>query len=311
MENIKLETTGQKHISTLASDIKKLITDVSNGKPAPITEDNLNKFLDNIKEAILSWNKPTVKEKYAGKLRMSIIGKPPRQLWYDKNSPKESSEDNSDVTLKFLYGHIIEHLILYLAELSGHKVEDQQKKVEIDGITGHIDSKIDGEICDVKSASPFSFKKFQSGEIVNDDPFGYHAQLSGYETAMGTKQGGFLVVDKSNGDICFYKPDDMAKPNVKNLISTLRKTLESDSPPDKCYEDKVEKNGNQTLATGCQFCIHKWECHSDSNNGKGLRVFKYANKNVFLTKIVKLPNVDEITNQYKEQLESYGKTNQA
>ena len=238
MENIKLETTGQKHISTLASDIKKLITDVSNGKPAPITEENLNRFLNSIKEALLAWNKPSVKEKYEGKLRMSVLGKPPRQLWYDKNSPKESKEDNSDMTLKFLYGHIIEHLILYLAELSGHTIEDQQKKVEIDGITGHIDSKIDGEVCDVKSASPFSFKKFASGEIVNDDPFGYHAQLSGYETAMGTKEGGFLVVDKSSGDICFYKPDDMAKPNVKSLIKDLNNALEQDTPPEKCYEYK-------------------------------------------------------------------------
>ena len=308
MENIKSETTGQKHINTLATDIKQLITDVSNGIPANITEENLNRFLNNIKEAILSWNKPSVKEKYQGKLRMSVLGKPPRQLWYDKNSPKDSSNFEADSSLKFLYGHLIEHLILFLAELSGHKVEDQQKKVEIDGITGHIDSKIDGEICDVKSASSFSFKKFESGEIVNDDPFGYHAQLSGYETAMGTKHGGFLVVDKSNGDICFYKPNDMVKPNIKNLIKTLKETLEQDTPPNKCYEDKVEKNGNQTLATGCQFCIHKWECHADSNNGQGLRVFKYANKNTFFTKIVKLPNVDEITNQYKEQLENYGKS---
>src|SRR5210317_1368603 len=295
MENIKLETTGQKHISTLVPDIKKLITDVSNGKPAPITEENLNNFLENIKEAMLAWNKPSVKEKYQGKLRMSIIGKPPRQLWYDKNSPKESKEDNSDMTLKFLYGHIIEHLILYLAELSGHKIEDQQKKVEIDGITGHIDSKIDGEICDVKSASSFSFKKFQSGEIVGDDPFGYHAQLAGYETANGTKAGGFLVVDKSTGDMCFYKPDDMAKPNVKTLIKDLKNALEQDTPPEKCYPYKEEKNGNKTLAIGCQFCPHKWECHTDANGGKGLRVFRYANKDTILADVIKLPKVDEVT----------------
>ena len=92
MANIKSETTGQKHISTLVPDIKKLITDVSNGKPAPITEENLNRFLDSIKEALLSWNKPSVKEKYEGKLRMSVLGKPPRQLWYDKNSPKEAKK---------------------------------------------------------------------------------------------------------------------------------------------------------------------------------------------------------------------------
>ena len=307
MENIKLETTGQKHISNLATDIKKLIADISNGKPANMTEENMDVFLNNIKEAMLAWNTPPVKTDKEGQLRMSVLGKPPRQLWYDKHSPKERRDDDAGLNLKFLYGHIIEHLVLYLAELAGHKIEDQQKKVEIDGITGHIDSKIDGEICDVKSASPFSFKKFQSGEIVGDDPFGYHAQLSGYETAMGTKAGGFLVVDKSSGDICFYKPDDMAKPNVKSLIKTLKSTLEQDTPPEKCYEFKTEKNGNKTLATGCMFCSHKWECHADVNDGKGLRVFKYSNKNVMLAEVVKQPNVDEITNEYKEQLKSYGK----
>lgn len=311
MENIKLETTGQKHISTLATDIKHLIANISNGKPANMTEENMNVFLNNIKEAMLAWNTPPVKTDKEGQLRMSVIGKPARQLWYDKHSPKDRKDEDAGLNLKFLYGHIIEHLILYLAELSGHKIEDQQKKVEIDGISGHIDSKIDGEICDVKSASSFSFKKFQSGEIVGDDPFGYHAQLSGYETANGTKEGGFLVVDKSSGDICFYKPEDMAKPNVKSLIKNLRSTLKKDTPPEKCYEFKTEKNGNKTLATGCMFCPHKWECHSDTNNGKGLRVFKYSNKNVMLADVVKQPLVEEITYEYEDQLKNYGKRTQA
>ena len=311
MENIKLETTGQKHISTLATDIKHLIANISNGKPANMTEENMNVFLNNIKEAMLAWNTPPVKTDKEGQLRMSVIGKPARQLWYDKHSPKDRKDEDAGLNLKFLYGHIIEHLILYLAELSGHKIEDQQKKVEIDGISGHIDSKIDGEICDVKSASSFSFKKFQSGEIVGDDPFGYHAQLSGYETANGTKEGGFLVVDKSSGDICFYKPEDMAKPNVKSLIKNLRSTLEKDTPPEKCYEFKTEKNGNKTLATGCMFCPHKWECNSDTNNGKGLRVFKYSNKNVMLADVVKQPLVEEITYEYEDQLKNYGKRTQA
>lgn len=307
MVNTKSETTGQKHISTIATDIKSLIADISNGKPANMTEENLNVFLQNIKEAMLAWNKPYNAEKYAGKLRMSILGKPSRQLWYDKFSPKDKKEENAGLNLKFLYGHIIEHLVLYLAELAGHKIEDQQMKVEIDGVTGHIDSKIDGEICDVKSASSFSFKKFQTGEIVGDDPFGYHAQLSGYETANGTKDGGFLVVDKSTGDICFYKPDDMAKPNVKTLIKDLKNTLEQDTPPEKCYPYKEEKNGNKTLAIGCQFCPHKWECHTDANGGKGLRVFRYANKDTILADVIKLPKVDEVTNEYKSRIETYGK----
>ena len=111
MENTKLETTGRKHIDTIAIDIKKLIANIANGTPAPITEENMNDFLNNVKEAMIAWNTPPKKEKYDGTLRMSILGKPARQLWYDKFSPKETKEYDASNNLKFLYGHIIEHLI--------------------------------------------------------------------------------------------------------------------------------------------------------------------------------------------------------
>ena len=305
MENIKSETTGQKRIDTVATDIKKLVANISNGKPANVTEENMDRFLKNIKEAFTSWNNP-VREK-DGKLRMSILGKPARQLWYDRFSPKKTKDYDASLNIKFLYGHILEHLLLYLVELTGHKVTDQQKKVEIDNIKGHIDAKIDGEVCDVKSASSFSFKKFKNGELVGDDPFGYHAQLSGYEEGVGTNQGGFLVMDKSSGDVCFYKPDELAKPNVPNLIKTLQDTLKRNSPPDRCYQLSETKGGNKSLPIGCQFCAHKWECYKDANDGKGLRVFKYSNRYVYLAQVNRQPNVEEITQNFSEELQTYGK----
>ena len=305
MENIKSETTGQKRIDTIATDIKNLVAGISNGKPANVTEDNMDKFLANIKEAFNSWNNP-IREK-DGKLRMSVLGKPPRQLWYDRFSPKKTKAYDASLNIKFLYGHILEHLLLYLAELTGHKVADQQKKVEIDNIKGHIDATVDGEVCDVKSASSFSFKKFKTGELVGDDPFGYHAQLSGYETGMGTNQGGFLVMDKSSGDVCFYKPDELAKPNVPNLIKTLQDTLKSKTPPDRCYQLSETKGGNKSLPIGCQYCSHKWECYKDANDGKGLRVFKYSNRYVYLAEVNRQPNVEEITKNFTEELQTYGK----
>ena len=305
MENIKSETTGQKRIDTIATDIKNLVAGISNGKPANVTEENMDKFLLNIKEAFHSWNNP-IREK-DGKLRMSVLGKPPRQLWYDRFSPKKTKDYDASLNIKFLYGHILEHLLLYLAELTGHKIADQQKKVEIDNIKGHIDATVDGEVCDVKSASSFSFKKFKTGELVGDDPFGYHAQLSGYETGMGTNQGGFLVMDKSSGDVCFYKPDELAKPNVPNLIKTLQDTLKSKTPPEKCYQLSETKGGNKSLPIGCQFCTHKWECYKDANDGKGLRVFKYSNRYVYLAEVNRQPNVEEITKNFSEELQTYGK----
>ena len=83
-----------------------------------------------------------------------------------------------------------------------------------------------------------------------------------------------IVQDKSNGDICFYKPEDLAKPDTRSLIKDLNTKLASNTPPERCYELKTEKNGNKILPVGCQFCIHKFECYADVNKGKGL---KYLN----------------------------------
>ena len=126
-----------------------------------------------------------------------------------------------------------------------------------------MDSKIDGEVVDVKTASAYSFKKFENGTLEEDDPFGYIAQLSGYEANENSNAGGFLAINKSTGQLALYRPDDLVKPNMK-------------------------------LPAGCVFCSHKVECHKDTNEGKGLRAFKYASGNIFLTRVVKEPKVNEV-----------------
>ena len=158
-----------------------------------------------------------------------------------------------------------------------------------------MDSKIDGEVVDVKTASPYAFKKFEQGTLNEDDPFGYIAQLSGYEASEKTNHGGFLAINKSTGQLAFFKPDHLMKPNVKTLITELKDKLESEQPPERCYEPVFhEKSGNKKLPAGCVFCSHKVECHKDANEGKGLRAFKYANGKVYLTHIEKEPKVEEV-----------------
>ena len=49
------------------------------------------------------------------------------------------------------------------------------------------------------------------------------------------------------------------------------------------------------LAKGCVYCRHKFECHADANDGKGLRVFKYSTGYRYLTQVPKPPNVIEVT----------------
>ena len=54
MGSIKLETTGKKHISksldTLVPDINKLLVNLVYKKKVKVTEEQLSRFLNNIKE---------------------------------------------------------------------------------------------------------------------------------------------------------------------------------------------------------------------------------------------------------------------
>jgi hypothetical protein len=170
-----------------------------------------------------------------------------------------------------------------------------QKEVEVDGIKGHMDCKIDGEVVDIKTASNFSFKKFSSGALVDDDPFGYMAQLAGYEEAEGTEDGGFFAINKETGEICLFRPGQLSKPNIRTKISNIKDSLKVDEPPAICYAAIPEgKKGNLRLASGCVYCPHKAKCWKDSNNGRGLRAFKYSNGVKYFTRVISQPNVLEI-----------------
>lgn len=229
---------------------------------------------------------------------MSNIGKGARQLWYDKNYGREETLPPSTI-FKFIYGDLIESLLLFLARLSGHSVSDRQAEVVIDGIKGHIDADIDGVTVDVKSASTHSFRnKFANGKLAENDSFGYVEQLAGYSEARDT-DGAFLAADKQNGDIAylaFSKEDLKAAVNVQERITYLKGAVESKVVPERCYNDEEEgKSGNRALGINCSYCAHKFRCWSDANGGIGLRTFAYSGGPKFLTKVAREPQVHEIT----------------
>src|SRR6056300_171813 len=113
-----------------------------------------------------------------GYLSLSSIGTPcKRKLWYRINKPTTSEPLSASMLLRFFYGDMIEELILHMVMASGHSVEGMQERMNVHGIRGHRDAVIDGMTVDVKSASPYSFKKFKNGELRDNDPFGYISQL--------------------------------------------------------------------------------------------------------------------------------------
>lgn len=283
-----------KTLDTLIPDIYDKLEGLSNGTGLEINEQELDLTLSRIKDSILSWSQPSERNN-SFTLRMSNIGRPSRQLWYEAHDDNNSSAPSAPTQIKFLYGHILEEIVLMLVRMAGHRVTDEQKEVEISGIKGHMDSKIDGQVVDVKTASMFSFKKFQNGTLADDDPFGYLSQLAAYETAENTNHGGFLVINKESGELCLYRPDPTEKPTITNKIEELKNQLTLDEPPERCYDPIPEgKKGNMKLPKQCSYCAYKHKCHEDANDWQGLRAFKYSNGPVYFTKVVSEPKVEEI-----------------
>ena len=285
---------NQKPLNTIVPDIYGLLENLSNGEPLPITEEALDATMASMKEAILHWATPRPRDTDFT-VRMSNVGKPSRQMWFEKRDPNGRGSVDGATQIKFLYGHVLEEIVLMLVRMAQHNVTDEQKEVTVNGIVGHMDCKINGQVVDVKSASKFAFNKFMKGTLADDDPFGYLGQLAGYEKAEGTNEGGFLVINKESGELCMYVPDDLDKPNIDTKINTLLDELKLDTPPDLCYTPIPDgKKGNMQLPKGCTWCKYKHECHKDANDGEGLRTFKYSTGYKYLTHVEAEPKVDEI-----------------
>ena len=248
-------------------------------------EEDLEAFADAVKFSVIS---ALSRKKREGRMRLSLIGHPERKIWNEvKNVPKQAL--SGPTLVKFLYGDILEQLLILLVKTSGHMVTDNQKEVLVNGVTGHQDALVDGVLVDFKSASPHSFKKFKDGTVIDDDPFGYIAQLSAYAYANKIKKAGFLAIDKSSGEIVFCPIHEMDMIDPVGRIAFLNKLIEKDTPPPHCYPPVADgKSGNEKLAIGCAYCDFKKACWPS------LRAFDYSNGIRYFTKIVKEPEVPEI-----------------
>jgi hypothetical protein len=232
-------------------------------------------------------------------LRMSNLGYPLRQLWYD-NKYGRGEVLGPTTKMKFLFGDILESLLVFLAIEAGHEVTDLQKEVEIDGVFGHIDCILDGVVVDVKSASSRSYDRFTK-ELMAADPFlgRYLWQIAGYSLSLG-RDGAFLVIDKQLGKIKlvqFSREELKEHYDVRKRIELARGVFNEDTPPIRCYQaqpiSKTDKSGNMVLPAGCSYCSHKFRCWEDANGGKGLEVYQYSTGPRYFTKILKEPRVEK------------------
>jgi len=287
-----------KTIDTLVDDIYSVLTDkIESNSDNEATIEQFGKDMADMLRARLY----PEEERRRG-LRLSGVGQCETKQYYSNQEGAEPEKFHGATLMKFMLGDIAEEVLLTMAELSGHEVTGKQDTLEIEGVKGHRDAVIDGYTVDVKTASARGWIKFANGQLKNDDPFGYMHQIASYTKAdPTTKQdaGYFLAMHKEQGRLALLRIDESEFPNVKSRIHTLKEQAEQPHPPARPYEavlankvDDPEKQ-NFKLPMNCTYCVRKFTCWSDTNDGAGLRKFRYSNGPQYLTKVGKEPNVEE------------------
>jgi hypothetical protein len=284
-----------KRVEDVVQDIYALM-ESKDADPSVDVEAEIDKFGESVKE-LMRTEFGRKKREDNRRLRLSNIGRTDRYLWNHFNGT-EGEELQPHTYVKFMYGHLIEEMLLFLTRMAGHSVTDEQKVCNVEGIVGHMDCKIDGVVTDVKSASSFGFKKFKDGTLAYDDPFGYIDQIKAYAHSEGETEFGWLAMDKANGHLTYLKYDlndteapvyEALKGDIVDRVKHVKKLVEQPEPAEWCYQPIPDgKSGNSKLSTGCSYCQFKDHCYPN------LRVFAYSYGPKYLVDVVKEPKVQEV-----------------
>jgi CRISPR/Cas system-associated exonuclease Cas4 (RecB family) len=215
-----------------------------------------------------------------------------RKLWYDVNTPHHKEAIDGNLRIKFLYGDMLESLVLSLAKAAGHDVQQEQERVTYDvgngwTISGRLDAVIDGVVVDVKSTTKFGVQKFQQG--LKDDPFGYVMQVSGYAVALNNVNAGFLTIQKELGHIEYF-PMRVDKGHFHESVVAATEAVESTENIMKRLAPVPQNptSKNSKLCTACSYCGYKAVCWPEA------RTFLYSTGPVTLVNIVDVPRVTEV-----------------
>ena len=202
-------------------------------------------------------------------LRMSNVGRPSCQLWYEKNKPEVGLPKPTTFVMNMMIGDIVEAVFKGLMREAKVKFDDSDKvflNIGNQKVSGTYDLVLNDAVDDIKSASDWSYRnKFDSFDTVSaDDAFGYVGQLAGYAKAVGKKAGGWWVVNKANGSFKYVPADNIdVDKEVAKLEENVKK-VESNKF-ERCYDSEEETfrgkpTGNRVLSKTCSFCRYKHAC---------------------------------------------------
>ena len=248
--------------------LHQYMENAANGKSS-MSEDTVKQVGQDVMNAIQrQFGGGNKRDKFG--LRMSNVGRPTCQLWYDKNAPEKALPLPTTFVMNMMLGDIVEAVFKGLLKEAGVKYEDDAKVVlDLDdntSITGTYDIVIDGAVDDIKSASNWSYtNKFESFDTLRQgDAFGYVAQLAGYPKASGKRAGGWWVVNKANGEFKYVPATGM---DVDEEVGRIKQTADTveENTFERCFDAVPETfrgkpTGNTMLGTECGFCRYRFSC---------------------------------------------------
>ena len=254
-----------KHPSEIA--LHQYLEDATNGKSS-MSAKTIAGIKKDIGEALnRQFGKRTKRRKFH--LRMSNIGRPSCQLWFEKNQPEKSDPLPTTFVMNMMLGDIVEAVFKGLMKEAKIKFEDSDKvhlDVADEKVSGTYDLVLNDAVDDIKSASDWSYRnKFESFDTLSsDDAFGYVGQLAGYAKALGKKAGGWWVVNKANGSFKYVPAENI---DVDNEVKKLEENVKivKSNVFKRCYESEEETfrgkpTGNRVLSKTCSFCRYKHSC---------------------------------------------------
>ena len=247
--------------------IHKYLDDVRKGKRG-MTDATIARIVRDVDEAV---RKQFNQGERQFTLRMSNIGRPYCQLWYDKNQPEDGLEPSINFLMNMMIGDIVEAVFKGVLTEAGVEFSDGFKSTLTAGkhkIDGTHDLIMDKRVDDIKSASPWSYKnKFKDYYTLKEhDSFGYIGQLAGYSKALGVEPGGWWVINKATGEFKYVSAWDMAvdRQDILDEIEEKADKLEKNEF-ERCF-DPVEETfrgkptGNKVLAEECGWCKYRYKC---------------------------------------------------
>jgi hypothetical protein len=234
-----------------------------------MAEGVIDKVASDVKAAMLKQFASGPRDSF--RLRMSNIGKPKCQLWFEKNDPEGKEPFPPHFLMNMILGDIVEAVFKGLLTAADVSFKDNDKVVlklpNGQEIKGEYDMEMDGRIDDVKSASWYSYNnKFDSiEEMQKSDGFGYVSQLVGYSEGAGKDVGGWWVINKNSGEFKYVDASGVDKEKVLKDIQDTVDYIDNDEPFERCFQPVPETyrkvpSGNIVLNDGCNFCQFKHKC---------------------------------------------------